>query len=114
MTKTERRAHRYRLGNLKKRNGNEEKIQFMLTQLEELFIREKTFTLKEQLRIADFYLPRLNLCVEVDGPYHETERQRKIDLNKDSFYKKLGLRVLRITYRDMPKDFKDLRQRLTA
>jgi len=44
--------------------------------------------------IADFYLPALNLVVEIDGPYHDPEE----DSRKDEWFTRVrGIRVLRFT-----------------
>jgi very-short-patch-repair endonuclease len=45
-------------------------------------------------RIADFYLPELNLIVEIDGPYHDAEEDRRKD---ELFTRARGIRVVRFT-----------------
>lgn len=45
-------------------------------------------------RIADFYLPDENLIVEIDGAYHNAERDRQRD---DWFTRERGINVLRLT-----------------
>src|SRR5687768_11198728 len=45
-------------------------------------------------RIADFYLPGHNLIVEIDGPCHNAERDRRRDV---WFQKTRGIRILRLT-----------------
>ena len=49
-------------------------------------------------RIADFYLPELNLVIEIDGPYHEAEEDRRKD---DWFTRARGIRVMRFTNEDV-------------
>lgn len=46
--------------------------------------------------IADFYLPRFGVILEIDGGYHQTEEQIKKDLAKDNAYKSHGYNVVRI------------------
>ena len=47
--------------------------------------------------LVDFYVPP-DIIIEVDGPYHETDEQRKKDQVKDSVLRSLGFRVERINY----------------
>src|ERR1051326_8069321 len=45
-------------------------------------------------RIADFYLPDHNLIVEIDGPCHVPERDRR----RDAWFQRVrGIRILRLT-----------------
>lgn len=45
-------------------------------------------------RIADFWIPSLNLIVEIDGPYHDAE----IDREKDAIFERVrGIRTVRLT-----------------
>jgi len=46
------------------------------------------------VRIADFYIPSLNLIVEIDGPCHDRGEDRR----KDALFTSLrGINVLRLT-----------------
>lgn len=45
-------------------------------------------------RIADFYLPALNLIIEIDGGYHDPIKDREKD---DRFLTVRGIRTLRLT-----------------
>jgi len=49
---------------------------------------------KPDYRIVDFYLPEQNLIVEIDGGYHDAERDRVRD---EKFQAVHGIRVLRLT-----------------
>jgi len=51
--------------------------------------------------IADFYIPKIHLIVEIDGGYHETPKQKKRDEYKDKFYKKSKFNVIRIRNEDV-------------
>ena len=45
-------------------------------------------------RIADFYLPTLNLIIEIDGPCHKLEE----DARRDKWFEQArGIRTLRLT-----------------
>jgi very-short-patch-repair endonuclease len=43
---------------------------------------------------VDFYLPEQNLAIEIDGPYHDAEKDRIAD---EVFAQDSGVRVLRLT-----------------
>lgn len=51
--------------------------------------------------IADFFLPKRGLIIEVDGAYHFTPEQIKKDKKRDRFYAKLGYHLLRIENEDV-------------
>ena len=55
--------------------------------------------------IADFYIDRLKLIVEIDGGYHQTEEQQLRDKLKDRHYLERGFNVLRITNEEAFKSF---------
>lgn len=45
-------------------------------------------------RIVDFYLPEENLIIEIDGPCHDAEEDRRRDAE---FTAARGIRILRLT-----------------
>lgn len=49
---------------------------------------------------ADLYLPKLKLVIEVDGGYHFTEKQKRLDANRSAGIRRLGYHVCRIHNRD--------------
>jgi very-short-patch-repair endonuclease len=49
-------------------------------------------------RIADFYLPDLNLIIEIDGGYHDAEKDR---IRDEMFESARGIRTLRLTNEDV-------------
>jgi len=58
---------------------------------------QKAFIWGNSFCIADFYLPKPNRTViEVDGEYHETEKQQRRDYIKDKYYVSRGFKVVRI------------------
>ena len=50
----------------------------------------------DQFMIADFYVPKLHMIVEIDGGYHETYKQQLRDDFKDKYYNERHFNVLRI------------------
>ena len=47
--------------------------------------------------VVDFYLPKFNLAIELDGAQHFAEDSLAADKNRDNFLKKKGIRVLRLS-----------------
>lgn len=75
------------------------------------FIREKTFSdLKKGKYRFDFYLPKSNICIEVDGIQHtqnvsyfyknktEFTKQQERDRRKNSYCLAKGIKLYRIPY----------------
>ncbi|MBT9310657.1 endonuclease domain-containing protein [Leptothoe kymatousa] len=52
--------------------------------------------------IADFYCHGARLVVEVDGPYHDFQREK--DAARDEWMRSVGLRVLRVRNRQVRED----------
>lgn len=62
------------------------------------YIFQKGFLSGDFFCIVDFYLPKYKLCIEIDGGYHTTEKQKKRDWAKDKYLKETRrFRVLRLT-----------------
>jgi hypothetical protein len=56
---------------------------------------------KETFYILDFYFPKLNLNIELDGTHHEKDEQRIRDTVRDEFLARIkNITVLRIKGRD--------------
>ncbi len=51
--------------------------------------------------IVDFYAPKANLVVEVDGSQHLACRQADQDRRRDEYLRGVGLRVLRFNSREV-------------
>jgi very-short-patch-repair endonuclease len=47
--------------------------------------------------IADFYCHQLKLVIEIDGGYHQTAEQKKLDAERTSAIEFQGLKVIRFT-----------------
>lgn len=62
---------------------------------------------RQQLKcgyILDFYFKRCRLAVEVDGPYHNTKRQRAYDERRDERLAKAKIKTLRFTNQEVMDD----------
>lgn len=46
--------------------------------------------------VVDFYCPSEKLVVELDGSYHCSEKRQNKDQERDLFFEKLGVKVIRI------------------
>ena len=55
--------------------------------------------------IVDFYIPKKQLVIEIDGVQHLTEEHKEKDETRDKFLKKEGLRVLRFSNDSIRKCF---------
>ena len=53
-----------------------------------------------RMYFADLYIPSLKLIVEIDGGYHYTARQKRLDGNRSSGLWRLGYHVVRLSNRD--------------
>lgn len=61
--------------------------------------------------IADFYLPKIKLVIEIDGSSHDNKHNRTYDMVRSSYLASRGIKVLRFT-NDETKDSCGCRQRL--
>jgi very-short-patch-repair endonuclease len=51
--------------------------------------------------IVDFYCPKANLIIELDGGQHYSDEGMKKDKSRDAYMKNLRLRVLRFSDKDV-------------
>lgn len=63
-------------------------------------VRQYPIWTKRRMYFADFYIPSLKLVVEIDGGYHYTARQKRLDGNRSSGLWRLGYHVVRLSNRD--------------
>ena len=55
--------------------------------------------------IADFYCASAKLIIEVDGSQHNTPEGIEYDLERSAVLERYGLRVMRISNRDIDRNF---------
>ena len=60
--------------------------------------------------IVDFYIPKKQLVIEIDGIQHLTKENQEKDRARDEFLKKEGLAVLRFSNESIRKNFTDVCQ----
>ena len=54
--------------------------------------------------ILDFYVPKANLCIEIDGGIHNLEEVKRKDLNRDAFLERNCIHVLRFKNSEIEND----------
>lgn len=55
---------------------------------------------RRRIYFADLYIPSLRLIIEIDGDYHTTARQKRLDGNRSNGLWRLGYHVVRLTNHD--------------
>lgn len=60
------------------------------------FIHQAPFVLSGKIYFADFYFPQQRLIIEIDGDYHQSERQLTYDKVRDTCFAGHNVKVLRI------------------
>lgn len=79
-----------------KKSDAESHFEDLLKKSGMFYIREKcNFKLSTLWCYYDFYIPRLRLYVEIDGIEHSFDRQKKIDVEKESYVRKKGCYIIR-------------------
>lgn len=53
-----------------------------------------------KIYFADLYIPTIKTIIEIDGGYHNTEKQRRCDRNRSNGLWRLGFHVLRLSNKD--------------
>ena len=96
-----------RVKRLKEKTTKAEKIVYdYLTKKDVRFFFQKGFIGGSNYVIVDFYLPKpFKICIEIDGGYHNTPKQKKRDLNRDDYlinYR--GFKVYHFTNEQIFKD----------
>ena len=61
---------------------------------------------------ADIYIPSLRLVIEVDGGYHFTDNQKRLDTNRSAGIRRLGYHVCRIKNQDA-HDIRKIRAKIS-
>ncbi len=62
--------------------------------------------------IVDFYCPKSNLIIEIDGGQHYIEEGLKEDKMRDKYMKNLGFKVLRFSGREVFKNLNGVIERI--
>ena len=63
-------------------------------------IRQYPINTGRRLYFADLYVPALKAVIEIDGNYHYTRDQRRLDTNRSNGLWRMGYHVLRLSNHD--------------
>ena len=63
-------------------------------------IRQFPINTGRRIYFADLYIPELKLIIELDGGYHFTSKQRRLDTNRSNGLWRKGYHVYRLPNRD--------------
>ena len=64
------------------------------------YIRQYPIKTPRKLFYADIYIPSMRLVIEVDGGYHFTDSQRRLDGNRSACIRVQGYSIYRIRNKD--------------
>ena len=81
-----------------------------------LFLKTLDCTVKRQKiiewYIADFYIPKTKLVIELDGSRHYTDDGREYDEQRNELMESLGLEVIRFSNNDVNNHFDSVCEKL--
>ena len=63
-------------------------------------VRQQPINTGRRIYFADLYIPELKLLVELDGGYHFTSKQRRLDTNRSSGIWRKGYHAVRLSNHD--------------
>lgn len=90
----------YRNELLNKSTSAEKSICRNLDMLGVKFIRQYKIQTPCKTYYIDVFIPYLRLAIEVDGKYHYTDKQKRLDANRSACIRKQGISIYRISNRD--------------
>lgn len=90
----------YRNELLNKSTSAEKSVCRILDMLGVKFIRQYKIKTPCKTYYIDVFIPYLRLAIEVDGKYHYTDKQKRLDANRSSCIRKQGISIYRISNRD--------------
>ena len=62
--------------------------------------------------IVDFYCPKANLVIELDGGQHYCEYRKTKDILRDKYMEHIGLKVLRFSDREVFENLRGVMERI--
>jgi very-short-patch-repair endonuclease len=62
--------------------------------------------------IVDFYCPKGNLVIEIDGGQHYSDEGKAKDNQRDNYLKGLGLRILRFSDREIFENMRGVLEKI--
>lgn len=64
------------------------------------YIRQYPIRTGRKTYYADIYIPSLHLILEIDGTYHYTKDQSRLDTNRSAGIRRLGYHICRLSNHD--------------
>lgn len=61
------------------------------------FIHQAPFIINGKIYFLDFFIPSLRIAIEVDGASHEYSWKHEKDKDRDSNFKSIGIKTIRIS-----------------
>ncbi len=62
--------------------------------------------------ILDFYSPKLNLCIELDGSLHKTKENKEYDEIREEYLRSKSIRTLRFWNSEIEKDLYEVLEKI--
>lgn len=82
----------------------EDKMCSILRKLGVEYIRQYPVRTGRKIYFADIYVPKSRLIIEMDGAYHFTADQKRLDANRSAnMRRKYGLHIIRFANGDLRK-----------
>lgn len=93
--------HRKRRSELIEKSTSAEKSACaILTRLGIRHVRQYPIWTGRRQYFADIYIPSLKLVLEIDGDYHFSKTQKRLDENRSAGIRRLGYSVCRLANKD--------------
>jgi len=64
--------------------------------------------------IVDFYCPKLNLAIEIDGESHYTQKGKEHDNARSNYLEKLGISILRFSNPQVKQNLDNVVSKITS
>lgn len=80
--------------------GAEKAACAILSKLGVNYIRQYPIRTGRKTYYADIFIPSLRLILEIDGTYHYTTEQRRLDTNRSAGIRRLGFHICRLSNHD--------------
>lgn len=93
--------HGKRRGELMEKSTSAEKAACtILSKLGICYVRQYPIWTGRKQYFADIFIPSLNLVLEIDGAYHFSDNQKRLDDNRSAGIRRLGYHLCRLSNKD--------------
>ena len=96
-------ASRRRTELLEKSTSAEKAACGILARMGIVYVKQYPIWTGRKQYFADIYIPKLKLVLEIDGAYHYTTKQERLDSNRSAGIRRLGYHVCRLSNSDARK-----------